>query len=779
MNPTYRNTTLFLLCFFSFFVFSTTALAQFSKATVPISREKKNKKGTKLYERFGYKAYIEFMHNLNPKKQKGIDRISKMAKSYLLNGDYESAALWYNKIIYHTKNSEDYLNYAISLQSSGKCNDAQKWLVKYRLATPDKKTLDLADCSAIENLPIWGDIKIKNLTEINSEHLDFCPVPYGKGIVFTSTRGIEKMVKHHDIWTKDNFSDLYYVERSMTGTYSDAVPLKGGINGVFHDGVATFSKDQKTMIFTRTNKVGRSRKGVKRLKIYQAENIDGEWKNIVELPFNNNEYSNCHPSLSEDGNTLFFSSDRPGGFGGMDIYVATRKDGTWSAPKNVGDLVNTSGNEVFPFISYSGQLYFASSGHEGFGGLDLFFVDKNEDTDEDDPLLWDKIENLGLPFNSEKDDFGMLVNRDGYTGYFSSNRGKGKNDNIYAWESKGARKFKLPNNLYVFDEDSKRRIFGAQVYLGEQEENDKHESLLKRYETNQEGIIQVKINPDNSYTLTIEKEGFESKEINISGEEINNEENYGISLKKIYYKTMNGLVIDKETKVPLPNTQLRVLNTTSQKMETLQTDANGKVMLKVQCNCHHTIIATKDGYLFNESDLSFEQQECLPSFSEKSGEFLIALTKIPEKELELKKHFLGDEKKDFEKGQTIVLRNLYYDFDKYNIRPDASIQLDKLVELLEYYPEMEVKLLSHTDSKGKAAYNQRLSQKRAQAAVDYITAKGISRSRIQAVGYGESQLVNGCKDGVECSEQEHQENRRTEIQIIKFDRPNVNIEIKK
>jgi len=284
--------------------------------------------------------------------------------------------------------------------------------------------------SEIKGTTLLGSVVINNLEMLNSSDMDYSPILFQGGVVFTSTRKYKgKETKLFSKWKKE-YSYLFFAKRNKRGDFRTPEPLKGKINGRYHEGAACFNKEGNLMFFTRNTNEGKNSFGKINLKIFLAKNIKGQWKEIQDLPFNSDRHSTCHPSISKDGKRLYFASNKNGGYGGMDIYVSHLVDGKWQYPVNLGEEVNSSGNETFPFIDDSDELYFSSDGHGGKGGLDIFkttFADAEKES-------WNPIENVGSPFNSEKDDFGFTVYNNGQEGYFTSSRegGKGRDD-IYTW----------------------------------------------------------------------------------------------------------------------------------------------------------------------------------------------------------------------------------------------------------------------------------------------------------------------------------------------------------
>jgi outer membrane protein OmpA-like peptidoglycan-associated protein len=571
---------------------------------------------------------------------------------------------------------------------------------------------------------------ITNEATINSEGLEYSPAFLEDGIVFISTKPAAKRYKVKDKRIGENIMSIYLAKREDNGLLKTPVPFAIELLSTVHEGPVTFDRTADRMFFTRNNlKNGKKKKakdGYVKLKIYEVEKVGEEWKNITDLPFNDDQSNTVHPSISVEGDALYFASDRPGGFGGMDIYVSYFKTGIWSEPENLGATINTDSDEVFPFIHADGTLYFASSGHAGFGGLDIFSASNNGGT-------WISPLNLGTPFNSEKDDFGLILDRDKKNGYLSSDRTGGRGaDDIYS--------------VYIFE--------GLDKTLGtEVKESKMLTFLISDLETG-EMIDSAKISYTDIDNLTF------SNAINAITREGKNGEDLVLRMP------MNG---DAPSGL---------------------TDRDGKFPLTLEAG-NYVVIIEKSG---------FESQQIIVNTANEEGEIFISLDR-PKEEVDKIANVNGktgseDENEDFSKtdgvdyvddgtgietigeafpstireGTVFQLPNIYYNFNDASIRPDAKIDLDALAAFLNTYKDIEIELSSHTDSRGGTRYNKKLSQKRAESAVSYLIAHGVDAYRLLPVGYGEEQIRNHCTDGKDCSEIEHQYNRRTEVKITKMDK---------
>lgn len=776
------------------------------------------KKGDKVYENLGYLASTDYYQDLAEEKQT-YDVKLKLANSFRLNSQYEAAEYWYAAIINEVQTSETILHYAQTLQANGKCDDAIRWYKEYQAQSEDKTRSFIKDCKDIEKFENHKNIKLTNLEDLNTEHHDFSPIPHKDGIIFTSMRGGSKLITSNtDKWTNDNFSDLFYAQKDGD-KFKDVKALNGDVNGSFHDGVATFSKPTKEMIFTRTSKKKSEEGDIKKLKIYKVKGEGESWKDTEELPFCDKEYSTCHPTLSTDGQRLYFSSDRPGGFGGMDIYVSQKIGSKWGEPVNLGPTVNTAGNEIFPFVSQKDKLFFASNGHKGLGGLDIFVVEKSVESDENS---WADRKNVGKPINSKKDDFGFYINAEEESGYVSSNRpGGAGQDDIYSWEKTEEDPHKKdpfdpdPNNpneivgagksgifqIAVCDAKTQERLGDARVallkstdnWIAYEDEKEMPTSILTNnvggdfgikvqggvvradasFTTNPNGVFNYFIEENKTYSFYAEKDYYRPNRQQLTGAQLMENTDYCIPLTKRNCVKLKGAVKNKNFPKYIPGAEVTLMDKCTGAITTLQTDFDGKFEMCIECNCEYDIVARKLNFKEGSSKVSTLNVPCNST---------IVMNTLIELELDrldpnnpnvtpeyVNEYISGDPAGNYTVGQEITLHHIYYDFDKHYIRSDASNDLDYLVLVMNEYPSMEISLASHTDSRGDTDYNRWLSRNRSKSAKKYLINKGIDSYRInKAVGFGETVHVNDCYDGVECSEEEHQRNRRTVVTITRI-----------
>lgn len=609
-----------------------------------------------------------------------------------------------------------------------------------------------------------GVYTVENLKDLNTSYLDYCAVPYKNGVMFTSARGGKRVFVCDQDLVTGRYSDLYFAKEDTEGRFFSPDMVKGDINGKYHDGAPTFTPDGQTMIFSRNNKDGQSGKGLIDLKIYSATHNSGQWEDVKELPLNSNEFSSCHPTLTADGNLLFFSSNRPGGYGGMDLYVVKKEGEKWGAPINLGPNVNSEGDEIFPFVTTSNELYFSSDGKKGAGGLDVFSVTMNG-------MEASQALHLPAPVNSAFDDFAFTSDKKENVGYLTSNRPEGKGqDDIYRWKFTGRRPQLA--NVCVVDKATGSRIPDAVLKIRPADGSgwSSIDAPMEPTATNvafytengpmsggTNGSCEVKIPviPGENYYVEVDKPGYLPLRKLATSTEMLAMPEYLVPIELSKPVNFNGVVRNRATEAPLPGSTVRVLNKCTNQVQEIKADAAGNFDFLLDCHCDYELLTKKSG---------FEAAEKMYRSGEINCNQLQPAVSI---------YLQAEANPVMEVGTVIKLENVYYDYNKFNIRSDAATDLDHLVDLMKKYPTLEIELGSHTDARGSDEYNAWLSQQRAEAAVKYIISKGVSKRRLKAKGYGESELVNGCVNDVECDDATHEQNRRTEIKITRLEEKGV------
>ena len=633
------------------------------------------------FEKFHYKTAIKLYTAYLAKHSSNKEAQEKLAHSYRKVNDSKNAEKWYS-IVVNNPNTKptNKLYYAQSLAMNGRYEESRKWYKIYAKEVGHDERGHVFE-KTYQNLAQFYEDASKyevRLAPFNSKKADFSPMFYRQGIVFCSSREPEDRKKQSKkdkfSWNGERFLDLYYTRGGVTSPE----PFHKDINSRYHEGPVAFYNGENSVVFTRNNyyngKFKKSKEGINKLKLYLATIVSDKFAEIVEFPYNDDEYSVGHPTLSSDGTTLYFVSDMPGSLGGTDIFKSVLKAGRWGQPQNLGPEINTKGNEMFPFLDADNNLYFASNGHAGLGGLDVFLA-RNINGRFAPP------ENLGAPVNSSQDDFGFIIDTDKNEGYFSSNREGGVgDDDIYYFKLHPCRIAAV-----VVDSLTNRLIEGARIEIHEEDTKKQvvHVNASKYLFT-----LQTKIR--TNYMISASKAGYNKKTIEITHQQLIDCKNQDRRIVDTIKIALSPPVIARDPRGPKLRSGIPGLN-------------NGR---------------TPPG-------------------------------------------------KRWDSTKIIQVKTIYYDLDKYFIRPDAAKTLDELLVILYQNPAMKIGLSSHTDSRNTFKYNVQLSQRRSQSTVQYLVSRGISPSRILVDWFGETKLVTPCPDGVPCNETQHQLNRRTEVVVLK------------
>ena len=610
-----------------------------------VAQNNSTKKADRLFDRFEFvKAAEEYLKLANDEAN-DYYVISRLADSYYNIFDTKNAEKWFEKIV-EENDIEIIYKYTQMLKANGKYKESNIWMTKFSEMKPyDSRAV------AFRNTPNYIDkivekgkkFNIQNLS-INSEYSDFGSTMFNNKLYFISSEEPGFLEKPYS-WSNEGFLNIYSSYINENGSYLERVEFDD-LNSKYHEGVITFMADGNTAYFTRESyfekeyeKSEDSKTKYSQLYIYRASKQNGKWSSIESLKINDQNYSNKNPMIGPKGEYLYFSSNMPGGYGQYDIYKAKiNEDGSIGDPLNLGQKINTEGQEGFPFMSEDKIIYFSSDGHLGLGGLDVFYS-KNIDA------KWSNVRNVGIPVNSGADDFAFMINGD--DGYISSNRpgGVGKDD-IYAIK---------------------------------------------------------KIMP----------------------------------LCDILFTTN---IIDSKTKESISSATTSISDNTGIIDNTKITSEKGLAEFMLECEDEIQLMVSKTGYESKMLDLKFSDID--PPVLD------VYLNPIEE--------IIVEEK--------IILNPIYFDFDKSNITNKAAFELDKLVAIMEKYPDMIIRAESHTDSRGPASYNKGLSDRRAKSTAQYVISKGISEERISGVGKGEEEPNVDCSQG--CSKEEHAQNRRSEFIIV-------------
>ena len=613
------------------------------------AQNKDTKKADKHFDRFEFVDAAKDYTKLVEKGKGDAYVYGRLAESYYNIFNTVEAERWYAKALEasETDDPEVVYKYSQMLKANGKYEESNQQMERFASMRPsdDRAMAYKANPNYLPKILEQGKKFNLQNADFNSEQSDFGGTLHDGKLWVTSGRNNSRKTYG---WNDQPFLDVYSMTKNSDGSYQAAELANNKINTKYHEGLVTFTPDGKTMYFSRESyfekdyeKDSLSKVRYSQLYLFKATKLGDDWDTVESLSLNSENYSVKNPAVSPDGSTLYFASNMPDGYGGFDIYKATiNDDGTIGEPVNMGQKINTEGQEMFPYVSSNNTLYFSSNGHLGLGGLDVFYTKEVDGK-------WTPIRNVGIPVNSNADDFAFTIDEDTEEGFVSSNREGGKgSDDIY-FVKKLQPLCDVMILATVLDDKTREPISGAAVSLFDAEGN----KVVSRT-TNAEGVAEFMVECEQDTELEVVMDGFESKKVPVagSGEE---EVNVQISLDPI----------------------------------------------------EKIIVADK-----------------------------------------------------------VELNPIFFEFDKSNITAEAAFELDKLVQVMNKYPEMVIKATSHTDNRGPDSYNMALSDRRAKTTVQYVISKGIDASRISGVGMGESEPRIDCASG--CTKEQHADNRRSEFIIV-------------
>jgi len=624
-----------------------------------VSQEGKVTQANKDFENYAFMDAIDSYEDLVKNGYTEEEIYKKLGNANYVNALYENAADWYSKLIKLENTTIDanyYYRYAQSLKSLGSYDESNEWMQKfYEQKTKDQRAINYKEKeNYIERIrENSGRYEVKNLT-INSTASDFAPSFYSDKLVFSTARDTGFATKNIHKWNNGAFLNLHVSKILKDQQFSTPERFTKELNTKTHESSSVFTKDGKTVYFTRNNskdgRFSRDREGVSRLKLFKSTLVQGEWSKAQELPFNSDAYSVAHPALSADEKTLYFSSDMPGTIGASDIFkVSVNEDNSYGVPENLGKRINTEARESFPFIDEK-TIYFSSDGHPGLGGLDVFAAKLDGSSEE--------ILNLGEPLNGKQDDFSYVI-RDG-NGYFASNREGGKGE----------------DDIYSFQENQPLRF---------------------------DCLAQLK-----------------------------------------------GIVLDQETQQAIPEAQVSVVDVSGKIVTTTVSDKNGAFNVDVDCAENDLmLVVNKEAYDSKRT-----------TFNMIAGQINRVSILLQKAQVELVPAVGSDLIVGLE------LNPILFDLDSSEIRKDAALILNKASDFLKKNSGIRIEVKSHTDAKASKSYNQRLSESRAKATYEYLVKLGVDASTISFKGYGEDELLNDCVNWEQCSKDENEKNRRSELIVV-------------
>lgn len=697
-------------------------------------------KGDSYFSNQEYTDAID-LYLLAYQMDESIESTRKLAETYQRIGQNEKCEQWLQTTIqFEERTAEDVLWYAEILKILQKYPEAIEQYKEYIKLKPNDQRAQEHVRNEKYYLDLWKDsLKYEmHILGINGDMEAFGVVPYGGNkYMFSASQVNNKYCTKRDN-KKDLYLDVYECVLDENEQFSEGKRLDKPINSKYHDGPIFYDTNSKTMFITRNNMKGDepvvNKNGDVILKIYTYQNIDGEWKNEAELPLNSEEYSTGHPCLSADGKTLYFSSNIPGGYGKADIYQSKWVDDHWGKPENLGPNINTEGNEMFPYVSKEGIIYFSSDGHAGLGGLDNFMCEPwgNE---------WSVAYNLGSPINTNFDDFSLLFVPGKEIGFFTSNRsGKGFGDmyffkQIEIFEQQLVGRIVLESNLYSL-EGKKIKV----KYL------------------NSDKTTFIKIGPDGYFNYKV----YVDEQIEFSMVDTSlflNQSFVGYNAPHTFHDPsidLGSFVIttkeDKKRRNISPSLALEfdfaqeVIND----LMNNQDNINQKNLSKIEDYLNSLEKMTEDNLRNKLLDLKAQL------------EYLKNLVSASE-------YVVHDDTEMFvlkNEVSNLNINNVYFGFDSYAITANASTTLDKIIYHMNNNPEWKIEIDTHTDSRGSIEYNKYLSQQRANAVRRYLKYQGISEDRILLRWHGEDELISPEK-----TEEDYRLNRRAEFRyLVKSDR---------
>lgn len=666
--------------------------------------------------------------------------LRRLAYGELNLGKLKDAESYFNKLVkLHAATEADFITLADVLKKQGRYADALKTYEKILTVNANndiaKRHIESPDFVAtiMQDSMIYA---IRN-SDINSSSSDFAPGFFiNNKVIFSSSRGdgakSQRMYKR----TEQPYLNIFLADIGVDTTLKNVSSISKKINTRYHESTMTYVPGDNMVYFTRNNylngTLSKSKTQNLKLAMFSANydsNTD-EWGEMSAFPHNNPEYSVGHPSINMSRTKLYFVSDMPGGFGGTDIYYSERKDESWSTPVNAGPKINTSGDEMFPFMVTDSLMYFSSNGHVGLGGLDLYFTNVFDDS----PVF-----NAGYPASTKDDDFAFICYPNEIAGFFSSSRRGGKgDDDIYEFRIIPVDTVSISGTAY--DMVTMQPIAGVIIQVPTED------GSVVEVMTDAQGKYVLKAPYKSELVIEGKKPGYlpgtGTGKPNPRSSKL---DRVDVKLRK-FDAMSNGKVIYAENNTPAEGALVRLLEITSgdtMVIDSVVIGKKGTYEFPLFAKKSYTVVVTQEG--FARQTASFNTNN--PADKNFTRDFKLFKPKV---------------------GEVVRLDNIYYDYNSAVIRADAALELNKLVQILNDNPTMKIELSSHSDSRGGDKYNLDLSDKRAKAAVTYIISQGIGSDRLYGKGYGELKILNHCKNDVKCTDEEHQFNRRTEFTITAF-----------
>lgn len=620
-----------------------------------------------------------------------------------------------------------------------------------------------------------SDIELENCARINNKGIQFGPAIYKDQLVYV-TRPKRGQV---DPRTKLTYFKLFRAALSPNGDPGYPKPFSVELNSSYNEGPVSFTQDDRVIFFTRTQLRGgtpvEDLSGTAQLGIYSAYRAEYDWAGVRALPFNGPTFSNQHPSVTPDGKRVFFASNRPGGYGGYDLYFSDFREGRWSPAVNLGPEINTEGNEAFPYIHPNGRLFFASTGHGGLGGYDLFLIDLSR-------RRWGKLLSLPAPINSSGDDVGIVLTKEADRGYMVSNRvgGKGMDDIYLLRFARGFASLESTRTdgevLTLYDKTTSQRVTNAQVWLSKTDNAGRLPADLYSFRlkdqtgrreivpvslpygalpptplrTDQEGSLRLELKTGSTYELRVFRPGYEPATLRFAYTEEGPSRPLAITLQPNGCRMVSGRAItvtgEGAGNVPL---QFRP-QTCPQGSVAGMTDLAGYYEACLPAGCSYLASAGRLGYETATMELP---APALTSTDHPALPFVL-------------RYEGGFSRRGAEAdGAYLSLPGITFYGQTASLNEENSGDLDLLVRLLRLRPDLRLLLIAHTDGPGNDASLITLGEQRSYNLREALLRRGITPERLKTIAYGRQYQLQECTD---CAAGDYARNNRMEARVVSW-----------
>ncbi|MCC6838940.1 MAG: PD40 domain-containing protein [Flavobacteriales bacterium] len=699
--------------------------------------ETHSRMGDRYYARMAYaqaKAEYRIAADMGALNEHVVKRLADCSMKL---GDTHEGERWYAQVVkYLNREPIDLYMYAQALKGNGKYAEAETWMDRY-LAMGNRegepKRSNIVDFAA-KFTGSMDRFSVKRVS-VNTPLDDMAATWDGdQRIIFCSTRDSSIGVQWRAAWNEQPFLDLYSAQRQPDGDLIDARALPGNVNSRLHDGPAVVAPDG-SLWYTRTNAL-RSKQGIHRLSILHAQREGEGWKGADPFLYNNPECSVGHPAISADGKWLFFISDMPGGYGGTDLYVCENRGGQWGEPRNLGAGVNTSANELFPFMAADGTLYFSSAGPPGLGGLDVFATKPSSNGEFSFSV------NVGAPVNGPKDDFAFVIDGSNATGYFTSDRPGGPGgDDLFAFRMHYPLEQRYLCTGTVIDDDNAEPVASVEVAL-----LDAQGTVVEHAVTDSLGRYSFPVKESMEYAVRARMAGHYEALVHLSTERIKQVQ---IMVRDVHLVPdagiwLRGVVRYKDQPGFAEGVKVSVVNLTSFFSEVHASDAGGDFLFRLQANEEFEVVLEKPDFYTISVPVSTMGME--RGVLELGGQGALAMEPV-------------------QVGRFLPMKFVKWSDGGATLPPTALAELDQLADRVQVNPSLKFELAVHADTRLNPEAAMKLCRARATAIADHLRTKGIRNDHLEVKPYGTTKPQVPCGPGVECTPAQHQENERVEYAV--------------